>query len=232
MRKSKNTMTLVIVAVVSLVACAPDPLDHRITEANQESLMEDLKDSELTIEQVQLLVAAQMRSALNENVSLVGKTVGEVISDERVHQAEQAARKAEEERLAEEARLKAEAEAAILREAITLTVYDKGFFEGRFEDQITIKFAYENTSDKEIRAFTGVIRFLDLFGREIFKSNITIDDPVEVGSKGTWSGGIDYNQFKDTHQKLRNTDLEDMRVEWLPATILFSDGTVLGEPIE
>lgn len=225
-------MSLVIVASVLLVACAPDPLEYRITEANQESIMDDLKDSKMTTEQFQLLVAAQMRSALDENVSLVGKTVGEVISDERIHQAEQAARKAEEERLAEEARLKAEADAAVLREAITLTVYDKGFIEGRFEDQITIKIAYENTSDKDIRAFTGVTRFLDLFGREIFKSNITIDDPIAVGSKETWSGGIDYNQFMDTHQKLRNTDLEDMRVEWLPATILFSDGTVLGEPIE
>ena len=229
----RYTFSIVIFASMILVAsCAPDPMEYRITEANQNSFMEELKDSEMTTEQVRLLIAAQMRSAFDDDFSLVGKTIGEVISDERILQAERAARKAEEERLAEEALLKAEAISAEMREAITLTVYDKGFQEGRFDDSITFQIAYENKSDMDIRAYTGNIRFEDLFGREIQEIRLTIDDPIAVGAKATWSGGVDYNQFDDDDQKLRNTDMEDMRIEWLPATILFSNGTVLGDPIE
>ncbi len=78
-------------------------------------------------------------------------------------------------------------------------------------------------------AFRGRIRFADLFGEEIFVTRITIQDQVQAGTVGIWIGQIDYNQFTDSHRNLRNTELEDMQIEWLPSSIIFTDGTELGE---
>ena len=73
------------------------------------------------------------------------------------------------------------------------------------------------------------MHFADLFGSEIYKVGLTISDPVRAGGKGSWSGTIDYNQFIDEHRELRNAALQDMKVEWLPAAIIFSDGSHIGE---
>ena len=75
-----------------------------------------------------------------------------------------------------------------MRGAISLTVFRKGFLasdptEERYNDYITIKCAYQNTSTRDIRAFRGVLRFTDLFDRLIFESGLTISDPIAAGAK-------------------------------------------------
>ena len=124
--------------------------------------------------------------------------------------------------------------AAQLRNTINLTVYEKGFrpsasLDGRFDDYITIKCAYENKSDKDIRAFRGQVQFTDLFGKEIYTTNMTVSDPIKAREKSTWSGEIKYNQFVSAQQSLRNAELADMKVVWLPQAVLFVDGSSIGE---
>jgi hypothetical protein len=121
-----------------------------------------------------------------------------------------------------------------LRKALALSVVEKGFIPSdpsanRYQDLITIKCSYSNGSEKDIRAFTGAVVFQDLFGKEIFRANITISDPIVVGQQSTWVGTIKYNQFMDAHQRIRNTELKDLTVVWVPASILFADGTRVGE---
>jgi hypothetical protein len=166
--------------------------------------------------------------------SMVGKTVGDLISEER--QFEEKAKKDEEQqkRLADEAKGKEEVQATQLRKTVNLSVYAKSFqpsdaMAGSFNDYVVIKCAYENTSGKDIRAFRGKLRFTDLFGREIYQSGLTISDPIKAGVKATWTGTIKYNQFEDDDVKFKNTDLQDMKVEWLPSSVIFADGTRLGE---
>ena len=127
-----------------------------------------------------------------------------------------------------------EALAAELRDAILLAVSSKDFIPsnaraGRYSDYLTFRVAYENTSGRDIRAFRGRVRFTDLFGDEIYAFGITIQDPIVSGAHGTWDGQIDYNEFVDDHVRVRQTDLDDMRVEWLPSGVIFADGTQLGE---
>jgi hypothetical protein len=57
---------------------------------------------------------------------------------------------------------------------------------------------------------------------------LTISDPIKADSKATWTGNIKYNQFISEHQSLRNTELADMKIVWLPSEILFADGTKIG----
>lgn len=120
-----------------------------------------------------------------------------------------------------------------LREAIRLTVFEKSFLpsnhrQGRYSDSIIIECVYENISSRDIRAFTGRVRFDDLFGKRVFESSLTISDPVEADAKATWTGSIDYNQFRDEHRALRNASLEDLKVVWLREQVLFADGSRVG----
>ena len=141
-----NRLIAIAVLAGALSACEQDPRNLTITEENQDSFMEELAYATLTVEEVGLLTAAQMRRALAtgfgaEEPVLIGKTVGDVIEEERTFRAAANARQAEEDRLAAEAKAAADALVAELRQAITLTVFDKGFrpsdaLNGRFEDLI------------------------------------------------------------------------------------------------
>lgn len=230
---------IVVAILVGTYGCGQNPRNLTITEENEDSFMEELKDATLTVEETGLLTAAQMRRGLAEGFGgeapvFVGKTVGEVIEQERTFRAEAAERQAEQDRLAAEAKAEADALVAELRKAITLTIFEKSFrpsdaINGRFEDFIIIQAAYENTSGNDIRAFRGAVQFTDLFGEEIYTTNLTISDPIAAGAKATWSGQIRYNQFMADQQNLRNADLEDMNIVWRPASIIFADGTTIGE---
>jgi hypothetical protein len=230
---------LVLFAII-LAGCGHDPHNLKITDANKDTYIKELAQTKgLTVEEIGLLSSFEMRRAASgmfgrgDALSPVGKTVGQLIDDERKLQTDAKAREQEQQRLAAEAKAKEDAQAAELRKAINLTVFDKSFHSadiqsGDFEDRINLKCAYENTSGKDIRAFKGAIRFTDLFGAEIYTVNLTISDPVAAGQKATWDGSIKYNQFMREHQALRNAELANMKVEWRPASIIYADGTTVG----
>ena len=229
-------VSLVLLAALCVTACS-DVKSLRFTADNQEEVFEQVRNSRgLTGEEFELLFAARIRGALQGN-HFAGKTVGEVIEDQRKLRDDLAAQEEESKRLAEEARQAEEAAAASMREFLTVVAYKKTFQEadymsGIYEDCINIKFRFENKCTTDIRAFRGKVVFRDLFGEEIFTTGLTYDEGVDAGKTKTWPGSIDYNQFKDDHRKLRNTDLENMSVVWVPANILFKDGSMMGEEVE
>jgi hypothetical protein len=224
---------------VLAVACAGDR-GIKITEQNKDSVLEQIKESRsFTPDEVRLLLARRMRVSVAQSMKQpapdwVGKTLEEIIEDERKVEQDAKAKEAEAERLASEARAKQEALASELRKAISLTVFDKGFipsdiYNSQYDDFITVKCAYENLSGKDIRAFTGAVRFADLFDKEIITINLTIDDPIATAQKATWSGTIKYNQFRDEHQSLRNAEMANLKITWIPKSVIFVDGSRLGE---
>jgi hypothetical protein len=122
----------------------------------------------------------------------------------------------------------------VLRKAISLSVIEKGFIpsdpqSGRYQALLTFTCSYENPSDKDIRAFTGGVIFQDLFGKEIYKTTVTISDPIAAGQRATWKGTMRYNQFIDAQQRFRGTELRDMKIVWVPGSIIFADGTRIGD---
>lgn len=225
---------------LSLVACGQDPRTVRITEANKDKFVEEIKDLKgLTVDESRLLFAFLMRHNLSSGLgksppALVGKKVGDLIAEQRTFETDAKKRDDEQARLAADAKAKEDALAAELRKAVNLTVFEKDFADsdasaGRFQAYITLKCAYENKSGKDIRAFNGSMRFTDLFDKPILESGLTISDPIKAGAKATWDGSIDYNQFVESHRSLRNTDLKDMKVVWIPKSIIYADGTKVGK---
>lgn len=229
-----------VLVAMSFVACAKDPRLIRITETNKDSFVEQIKDLKgLTVEESRLLFALLMRNSLSAGLgqappSLVGKTIGDLISEQRTFETDAKKREEDQARLAAEAKAKEDALAAELRKAINLTVFEKGFvardaMAERYEDLLLIKCAYENTSGKDIRAFDGSVRLTDLFDKPVFESGLTISEPIRAGEKANWTGSIHYNQFKDSHRSLRNAELKDLKVVWLPKSIIYADGTKIGK---
>jgi hypothetical protein len=230
---------IVVICSLLLFGCSTDPHDVRITAKNKETFMDEIKDMKgLTVDEARLLVAFQFRRGIgnasgSSSEDPSGKTVGELLAQLTKQAAEEKTEADRQKRLADEAKAKVDALAAELRKSINLTVYDKGFIPsnpmgGRYGDQLTIKCAYQNSSTKDIRAFRGKVQFTDLFGSDIFTTELTISDPVAAGEKGNWDGVIEYNQFRRPHQQLRNTELKDMKVIWIPESVIFADGSKIG----
>ncbi len=201
--------------------------------------MDEIKDMKgFTVDEARLLVAFQIRRGMGSALGVssedpAGKSVGELLAQLKKQAAEEKTEADRQKRLAEEAKAKSDALAAELRKSIDLTVYEKGFVPsdimgGRFRDKITIKCAYQNSSTKDIRAFRGTVQFTDLFGSEIFTTRLMISEPIGAGKKGNWDGAIEYNQFHRPHEQLRNTELKDMKVIWIPESVIFADGSKIG----
>jgi len=68
--------------------------------------------------------------------------------------------------------------------------------------------------------------FTDLFGEEKFGLRWTLEKPIAPGASYTEVGsGFDYNKFMDSHQWVRHTAMEDMKVKFRVDHILYQDGT-------
>jgi len=240
--KKSQLLAVALVAVLGLgvlTACAKDPKQLRITEANKETFLDELKPMKgLTFEESGLLFQHALRKGMGEafgqrEPSPVGKTVGDLIAAERARQEKEKKETDEQERLAREAKAREEALEAELRKALAFTVFAKDFLDadamaGRYSGVIIIRCAYENLSGKDVRAFTGTLRFTDLFGKEVFSSGLTISDPVSAGEKAKWTGTIEFNQFSDEHRRFRDAELANLKVVWMPKQVLFADGSKLG----
>jgi|ERR1051326_3142590 hypothetical protein len=233
-------ITSAVIAVLLLQACGRDPHNVPITSKNRDTFMDEIKDMKgLTVDEVRLLIAYQVRGGISKAFggkerNPAGKTVGELIQEARKDADAEKTETDKQKRLADESKAKQEALAAELRKAVNVAVYEKGFLPsnpmgGRYQDYITIRCAYENTSSKEIRAFKGVVVFQDLFGSDIYRVNLTISDPIRTGEKANWNGTINFNQFIDAQRRLRDADLKNMKVVWMPVSVLFADGTKVGD---
>lgn len=113
---------------------------------------------------------------------------------------------------------------------LTVALTKKGFSpediqNGVFEADITFTLQFKNNTSKDIRAFDGLVVFNDLLGNRILASRVEINERVAKGQTLDWPGAIEYNQFKDSHQRLRSEPKENLKVSFLANKVLFADGT-------
>jgi hypothetical protein len=223
---------LLLVILIAVAGCSGNVKNLRITEENKNTVFDQIKTTkDLTVEEVGLLQAYVLRKGLGDAFAgktptlPVGMTIGEIIDDQRKWVDNEKVRQAEEKERIARARAEEEKQRRQLLDAITLTVFEKGFQHVDYEDYVTIRAVYENKSGKDIRAFKGTIQFNDLFGVEIMPVNIAEDTPLAAGETRREGWTLKFNQFIDQHVKLRNTALENMKPEWKPSIILFADGT-------
>lgn len=101
------------------------------------------------------------------------------------------------------------------------------FYAGRPSDYLSFAVQQMNKSAKDIRGYKGTFAIKDIFGDEIVRISYKSDDVLRAGQSKKEEMGLNYNQFMDSHKKLRSTSMENLRVEWQPEMIMFADGTAL-----
>jgi len=212
-------ITLISVVYLLLLSCS-SPLNKKY---NEETLSEDAKEikekGKLSEEDAQIMAGWIVRAKLSGD-KLENKTYGEILTEAKDYNKEQ-------ELLAEKVRIEEEEKKNRLGTALTVAMYDKGYTKYDYQDYLTYSLAFENKSQKNIRAFKGSLIINDLFDSEIKSINLTIDDPIASGEtfKGTYTS--DYNQFKDEDSRLKNKNIGDLKIVWIPEKIIFEDGTIL-----
>lgn len=97
--------------------------------------------------------------------------------------------------------------------------------ERMYQNIITINLAFTNITGKDVRAFDGILEFTDLLNNEIHSARVTINEQITAGATLEWTGNLDYNKYIDSHQRLRNEKIENIKVYFKTHKILFSDGT-------
>jgi hypothetical protein len=96
----------------------------------------------------------------------------------------------------------------------------------RFQDYISLTFAYHNRGKKAIRAFQGDVAFIDTFGDSIYSAHLKVDRPLAPGQTRQEPGRIiKYNPFRTEHERLRNTPLSKLKVIWHASDVVFADGS-------
>ena len=215
---------LSILSLVVLASCS-SPLEKTYSEEDLEQDAPALKEA-LDSNDLQLLMGSIFRLTL-QGEDLNSMTYNEILEDGRAWKVEQERIEAEQKALQEKAAREEAERIARLQDAVIVTCFKKGFQKVNYQDYLTYGFAIENKSDKPIRAIKGTLRFTDLFDDEISSIRFTYDDPVGVGEIAKWNAQTDYNQFDSDDAKLKNKDLEDLKVVWEPIKIIFEDGSSL-----
>ena len=214
---------LSILSLVVLASCS-SPLEKTYSEEDLEQDAPALKEA-LDSNDLQLLMGSIFRLTLQGDLNSM--TYNEILEDGRAWKVEQERIEAEQKALQEKAAREEAERIARLQDAVMVTCFKKGFQKVNYQDYLTYGFAIENKSDKPIRAIKGTLRFTDLFDDEISSIRFTYDDPVGVGEIAKWNAQTDYNQFDSDDSKLKNKDLEDLKVVWEPIKIIFEDGSSL-----
>lgn len=217
---------LIIVTALLITACN-NPLDKKYSEATFSEDMKEIKESGAvdSTEITYIGLYALRAGMLGED--LEGKTYEELLENARNLKKKAEAKEAEEKALAEKVAREEMERREALSKVLTVAMFDKGYTEYDYQDYLTYGIVYENKSDKDIRAIKGSITINDLFDSKIKSISIVEDDGIPAGETLKMTYTTDYNQFMDEDTRLRNKDLEDLKVVWTPEKIIFADGTSL-----
>ena len=212
--------TLLLLSIIGIFFSCSGPLDKKYNEETLASDAKEIKENtDLSDEDVQIMAGWIVRAKLT-NEKLEGKSYGGILKEAKDYKKEQ-------EKLAEKTKKEEEEKRQRLGSALTVALYDKGYKKYDYEDYLTYSIAFENKTDKTIRAFKGSISINDLFDTEIKSINLTIDDPIEAHQTFKSTYTTDYNQFKDEDKRLKAKKMADLKVVWTPEKIIFGDGTTL-----
>ena len=114
---------------------------------------------------------------------------------------------------------------------IKVTVYDKkirpkNYDAGRYSDFIELDYKVENNTKYDIKGIKGILHIKDQFDEKIMdiQCDISIGVIVSGGSKSNTNTGLDYNEFRQAHNKLYSLDYSDLIFEYEIEQVNFTNG--------
>lgn len=114
-----------------------------------------------------------------------------------------------------------------LNKKVNVTVVNKEFREVGYQSFIVIPVKIYNYTNKDIKGASGTLTFYDIFGNKIKVITFNYDDAEGLphSTVTDYEAGMDFNQFIDSDVKLRDTDFQNLKYEWVTEIIIYSDGT-------
>lgn len=177
------------------------------------------------------LAGSMIRAAFNGETKLTGtETIGSAIEKQKAADAAEVAK----EKAEKELKAKLEAQQAQIKKqfdkVILVTFLEKKLVKADYSSQIEFLVGVENKSDKAIVGFKGVVNFYNIFGDKIYSINITDDNSFKPKEAARLKYYVDYNQFMDEDNLIVSTDPQKLKFEFIPETVIFSDGAKLEMP--
>jgi hypothetical protein len=116
---------------------------------------------------------------------------------------------------------------AASRSVVEVTMSNKKHQKVGYQEFVSFDLVWRATGLKQTaRAIKGTLIFADLFGEPKFRLGAQLTDQLEPHGERTQTGsGFDFNQFRNEHQWVATTDLNDMRVWFETSDVLYLDGT-------
>lgn len=108
---------------------------------------------------------------------------------------------------------------------ISKEFHKSDYRKGEYGNKVLTSFSIQNTSLKAVKGFKGAVAFTDMFGDQVMKVRLSVDDPLAAGDVMTWNGKIDINQFENADVKFAQYPPEKLMVSWIPDMFLFADGS-------
>ena len=103
----------------------------------------------------------------------------------------------------------------------------KNYDPDKFTNEQELVFTFKNTGDKDIKGLKGTAIFSDIFGDQIMKIGLSLDEQIPAGEMITYTGYVDINQYTDNDVKLANTSIDKIQFKFDTELVLFEDGTKL-----
>jgi len=205
---------------------------QKVTDENKNELISEVANSkDLTDGERQLLTGYMVR----ENLQIsrrggkpgipTGKTIGEMIEEQRQWVAQNADEENAEREKGQKSSAEIAAKQAALREFLTVTLYSLkessyGGVNG-FEARIAFR-----AGGKDIRAFQGNLALSDVLGNSLGELPVKVLTPLKANESGT----SDYSNVYMAFPELRGKRLEDIKAQWKPSKIILADSTELSVP--
>jgi hypothetical protein len=222
----KRFCGLLLCAAVLVCSSCSNIKNEKVTDENKDKVLNQISTSkDLTDEERQLLAAYVIRQNIGNIFGggkpglPTGKTVGEMIAEERQWAAQE---KAEEDRQKQLAAAVA-AKQAEMRSVIGVALYRFTPLESEYAmtGGVEVGYAYENRSTKDVRAFEGEVAFKDILGNNLAQIPLKVLNPLKAGEKGS----VTARHYFMAYRNLEGKKLDDVKIEWNPQKILFADGT-------
>ena len=186
-------------------------------------------ENEETVKNITTYIMQEaMRDALKDDDkkenNLIGKSYKELLIQADKLAAEIKEKEEEEKRLKFEEERRRKEICLKISESITFALTKKGYSEYNYQDYITYTFTFENKSNKDILGVKGSVTFYDIFDEKIKSLSLSYDNGIESGKIVNYRAQTDYNQFISDDKKLKDTELNKLKVVWEPEQLIFSDG--------
>ncbi len=235
----KKITLIALVLSTALFGCNKDPKAMQFpndiskwkTDSEFTGAVKQLNDDDRKLLQ-SYMVASVMSEAFGGKGVPEGQTIGAAIEAQRT-MLEAKARE-EQEKTALKAQAEKEKEEAIAKmnnavDAVLLTFkYTPADASAqRYSGSFDISIGFRNKTEKEISGVKGAVILKDMFGEVIKMIRLSNDESIPAKGKSVYRGSIDFNQFRDSDNKLRSIDPEKMKFEWTPEVYIFDDGSKL-----